>query len=111
MINSISCTTFEQNEVLAEHVTDFKNHIIANLDENQLYYLLNFKNVEFVDSSFLGALVSVYKKIHAANGVVKITGLQSSVADLLEQTRIFRIFEIYENEQEAIRSFYHTEAV
>jgi anti-sigma B factor antagonist len=67
--------------------------------------VLDFSHVDFIDSSFLGAIVSGLKKITALKGDIKIVRLQPSVRAIFELTRLYKVFEIFDDLQDAINSY------
>ncbi len=68
--------------------------------------VLNFSEITFVDSSGLGALVSLCSRGGAPNGQVVLCNLPTRVRDLLNMTKLLSLFEIYENEAAAIFALY-----
>ena len=60
---------------------------------------------EFIDSTFLGALVVSLKKITALSGDLRLVGFQPAVHSMFELTRMYRVFESFKTKDEAIRSF------
>jgi len=72
--------------------------------------LLNLANVSYVDSSGLGELVSGYTTIHKAGGELKLFNLSGNVYDLMTMTKLLTVFDVYDNESEAIQSFTSTSA-
>ncbi len=89
-------------EVSKEFKEAFLNLIETSPSKN---FILDFGKVEFVDSSFLGAIVSGLKKITALKGDIKILGLQPPVRAMFELTRLYKVFEIFENKNDAIASY------
>lgn len=73
--------------------------------EGHLKILLNLSGVTFMDSSGLGELVSGYVSAAHNNGRVKLCGLTRRIRDLLQVTRLYNVLDIYEWEDDAIRSF------
>jgi anti-sigma B factor antagonist len=67
--------------------------------------LLNLTGVSFMDSSGIGELVSGYVSVSHNHGHVKLCGLTKRVRDLLQVTRLYRVLDIYEWEEDALRSF------
>lgn len=67
--------------------------------------LLNFLNVNYIDSSGLGELVGGYITMKKIGGEIKLFNLTPNVLELMELTRLYKVFEIYTNRQEAINSF------
>lgn len=67
--------------------------------------LLNMANVAHIDSSGLGELVSAYTTLYKAGGELKLFNLSNRVHELMTMTKLLTVFDIYENESEAIQSF------
>jgi anti-sigma B factor antagonist len=67
--------------------------------------LLNLQDVATVDSSGVGEMVSVYTTVSNAGGKLKLLNLPSKVADLLQITQLITVFEVYDDEDEAVASF------
>ena len=61
--------------------------------------------MEHVDSSGLGALVSVLQWMNGNGGVIKLCCLQSRPKIVFDITKVYRIFDIYATEAEALASF------
>jgi len=67
-----------------------------------LTLLVDLKNVRFIDSSGLGALVSGFKNATVKQGVLKLSSLQPQVKSMFELTRLHRVFEIFPTEADAL---------
>ena len=67
--------------------------------------LVDLKDVRFIDSSGLGALVSGFKNAISHQGNLKLSTLQPQVKSMFELTRLHRVFEIYPSAAEALESF------
>jgi anti-sigma B factor antagonist len=67
--------------------------------------LLNFADVSFVDSSIVGEMVSTLTTVRRTGGKLKLLNLPARVRSLLSTTRLLTIFEAYDSEDEALRSF------
>ncbi|HUP63765.1 MAG TPA: STAS domain-containing protein [Thermoanaerobaculia bacterium] len=81
-------------DVIANAVKDGKNHIL--LDMNQ---------VSTIDSSGIGELVGAYTTVANRGGKLKLLHLPPKVTDLLQVTQLITVFEVYENEGDAVGSF------
>ncbi len=88
-----------------EFSADFKEKLLEKIVNETANVVVDLSNVEFVDSSFLGALVAGLKRATMRDGDLKIVGLQPPVRSMFELTRLYRIFEIFETLEEAIDSF------
>lgn len=64
--------------------------------------LLNFSGVAAVHTTGLGVLVSAYKEIVKQEGQLVFYGVPAHIHELFQVTRLVRLFEIYESEQDAI---------
>jgi anti-sigma B factor antagonist len=68
--------------------------------------ILNMANVDYVDSTGLGAMVMIATTIKRAGGKVKLLNLNKRNIELLVMTKLATIFEIFNDEQDAINSFF-----
>lgn len=67
--------------------------------------LLNLSDVSYIDSSGIGELVSGFTTVTNQGGVLKLLGLTKRVKDLLQITKLYTVFDVYDDETSAIRSF------
>jgi len=67
--------------------------------------LLNLVNVNYIDSSGLGELVSAFTTAKNQNAEVKLLNLTKKVHDLLQLTKLYTVFDIKDDEASAIASF------
>jgi anti-sigma B factor antagonist len=67
--------------------------------------LLNLGEVTYIDSSGIGELVSGFTTVTNQQGSLKLLGLNKRVKDLLQVTKLYTVFEAFEDEAEAVRSF------
>jgi len=67
--------------------------------------LLSLYDVDYIDSSGIGELVSAYTTVRNAEGELKLLNLTKRVHDLLQITRLFTVFDVQSEEEKALRSF------
>ena len=67
--------------------------------------LLNMGDVNYIDSSGLGELVSAYTTAKNQGAQVKLLNLTKKVKDVLQLTKLYTVFDVYEDEASAISSF------
>jgi len=67
--------------------------------------VLNLYDVDYIDSSGIGELVSGYTTVRGAQGELKLLNLTKRIKDLLQITRLYTVFDVRSDEDEAIRSF------
>ncbi len=82
-----------------------KEEIKALVDKEQTMIHLNLADVDFINSSGLGVLVSIMKDIRMHKGRLTLSDLASYVQEIFEITQLSHIFEIFPSESEAITSY------
>jgi anti-sigma B factor antagonist len=73
--------------------------------EKKTLILLNLAGVTFIDSCGLGELVASQVSVEKKGGEIKLIGVTDTLRELFELTRLLRVFDVYENEADAIESF------
>jgi len=84
---------------------DFKRTLVRDIESGKKRIVVDLADCEFIDSTFLGALVVSLKKITALGGDLKLVGFQPNVRSMFELTRMYRVFESFETKEEAVASF------
>jgi len=67
--------------------------------------LINLEGVSTMDSSGVGELVSTYTTVTNRGGKLKLLHLPPKVSDILQITQLITVFEVYDDEDEAVQSF------
>jgi len=67
--------------------------------------VMSLREVNYIDSGGLGTLVSLYTSARNAGGAVKLARLSQRVGDLLQVTKLLTIFEVFDDEETAAKSF------
>jgi anti-sigma B factor antagonist len=75
------------------------------LEDGRRRILLNLADVDYIDSSGIGELVSGFTAVKNQGGELKLLQLTKKVRDLLQITKLYTVFDIYADENAAIRSF------
>ncbi|MFH1198059.1 MAG: STAS domain-containing protein [bacterium] len=82
-----------------------KKILSSRIDEGYHKIIIDLSACEFMDSSFLSLLVHFLKKAVKFNGDLRLVGLQPAVKAMFELTRLYRVFEIFNDPQTAVKSF------
>ena len=85
----------------ASAAPELKAKVGARVEQGDQRLVLDLSDVEFVDSTGLGALLSVVKRM-PAGGQVVLCGCRSTLVDLMRLTRLDRVFRLYPSEAEAV---------
>lgn len=75
------------------------------VQQKRKHLLLNLANVSYVDSAGLGAIVHSYATVKNQGGSLKLLNVTKRLNDLLSITKLLTVFETFDNEAEALRSF------
>ena len=67
--------------------------------------VLNLEGVPYIDSAGLGEIVRTYTTVSRQGGSLKLLNLTKRIQDLLSITKLLTVFETFESEEEAVRSF------
>jgi len=96
---------FSGRITLGEGSALLRKTIRALLEEERNLLLLNLGDVDYIDSSGIGELVSAYTAVKNRGGDMKLLNLTKKVRDLLQITKLFTVFEVFTDENGALRSF------
>jgi anti-sigma B factor antagonist len=91
--------------VLGDESAALRDLIGELLSKGDRKIVLDLADVNYIDSSGLGALVSSFATVRRQGGELKLVKLSDKVDDLMEVTRLYTVFDIADNEEEGIRSF------
>ncbi|HTG29167.1 MAG TPA: STAS domain-containing protein [Methylomirabilota bacterium] len=75
------------------------------LDEQRLKILVDLGDINYIDSSGIGELVSAYTTAKNRGGELKLLHLTKKVHDLLQITKLYTVFDVHSDEVTALRSF------
>ena len=90
---------------LGEGGVTLREEVRKLLDEGKKKIVLNLADVNYIDSSGLGELVSAYTAVKNGGGELKLLNLTSKVRDLLVITKLVTVFDVKDNEAAAVSSF------
>lgn len=73
--------------------------------EGKTKLLLNLRGVKYVDSSGIGELIANYTTVSRQGGQLKLLNLTDRIQNLLVITKLLTVFDVYEDEATALKSF------
>jgi len=103
--NNIIIINVKEERLDAHNAGDLKSEMHNQFEMGAKNMLVDLKDVRFIDSSGLGALVSGFKNAISHQGNLKLAGLQPQVKSMFELTRLHRVFEIFASASEAQENF------
>ena len=102
---SVTVLDLSGKVTLGEDSTLLKDKLQSLLHQGRKNIILNLAQVSYVDSAGLGALVSAYTTVTREGGSLKLVNVTKRLQDLLSITKLLTVFETFDSEDEALRSF------
>jgi anti-sigma B factor antagonist len=110
MHSGVAVIEFEGPITLGEGSALLRERVMKAVAEGHKGILLDLEGVSYIDSGGLGELVSCNAVADARGADVKLLHLQKRVHGLLQITKLITVFETFEDEEQAIRSFSRSRA-
>lgn len=82
-----------------------KDKVNSLVNQGHRKIVLNLAEVPYIDSAGLGEIVRTYTTVSRQSGSLKLLNLTKRITDLLSITKLLTVFETFESENEAVRSF------
>lgn len=73
--------------------------------DNRRSIVLNLSNVDFLASAALGKLITLDRKVKNASGRLKMSNIKQEIMDVIQLTKLHKVFEIHGEEAEALAAF------
>jgi anti-sigma B factor antagonist len=86
----------------------FRDCVRGLLRDGHAKLILNFKDTPYIDSTALGEIVRSYTSATRKNGTVKLLAVTPRIHELLVVTKLLSVFDLFDDEAEAVRSFGHS---
>ena len=99
------CVVTIEGNIALDGVNEAKAYLRPHLESPDVKGLvINFDKVNFIDSSGIGLIVSIFKTMQQKEGQFALTNLSKKNEEIFSITRLNKILDIYESEQEAMQS-------
>ena len=82
-----------------------KDKVNSLVNQGQKKIVLNLADVPYIDSAGLGEIVRTYTTVSRQGGQLKLVNLTKRITDLLSITKLLTVFETFDSEPEALKSF------
>jgi anti-sigma B factor antagonist len=90
-------------ELTVTNRSELKERVLGRLDVGDRSFVIDFAKTGYIDSSGLGVLVSLSKRIREQSGRLRLAGLNEDLATLFELTKLDTLFQITETRASALR--------
>jgi anti-sigma B factor antagonist len=104
-VDGVAVVWLDGRVVLGEETGALRDKVKSLIAEGQKKLVLNMNNVTLIDSAGLGALVAAYSSTKSGGASLRLCHLGTKFNELLQLTRLITIFEVYNTQEEAIKSF------
>ncbi len=92
--------------VAGDEAIEFRRLLTEEIEQGNTRAILDLHAVDYIDSTGLGNLVSAHSAFEKADGALKLLNLSKRSAELLILTKLTTVFEMYDDEQAAVNSFF-----
>ena len=104
-VSHVTIVDIEGRITLGDETGSLRQTIRDLIEAGKKKIILNLANVDFIDSSGVGELVSGFTAVRNAGGDLKLMSLSKKVQDVLNVTKLYTVFDIKEDEFTAVKSF------
>lgn len=105
-VGDVAVVDFSGKITLGEGSAILRTTVRGLIERGHRKILLNLADVDYIDSSGIGELVSAYTAVRSASGEMKLLQLTRRVHDILQITRLVTVFDVQAEEDVAVRSFH-----
>ena len=105
VVGDVTILDLKGKMTLGEGDELLKDKINSLILQNRKRLLLNLEGVPYIDSAGLGEVVRTYTTVSRQGGKLKLLHLTKRIQDLLSITKLLTVFETYDSEPEALKSF------
>jgi len=94
---------FFEKRLDASIAEDFREEMIKFVDNGNNLFVLDISHVDFIDSRYLGTMISCFKLI-GRDGRITISGAKNFVMKLFSLTKMDAVFQMFDNEKDAVKA-------
>jgi anti-sigma B factor antagonist len=99
------CVVTVEGQLIVGNRQELKQKVLDEIERGERKFLVDFSQTGYIDSSGLGVLVSLSKKIREHGGELRLTNLNEDLKTLFELTKLDTLFQIAESRERALDSF------
>src|SRR5580698_4330 len=105
MVDGVAILDLSGRITLGEGSVQLRDAVRDLVAQGQKNILLNLSEVNYIDSSGIGELVSAFTSVKNQGGQLKLLNLTKKVHDLLQITKLYTVFDVRDDEAHAVDSF------
>jgi anti-sigma B factor antagonist len=104
-VDGVSVVALDGRIVLGEESNALREKVKSLIAEGKKKVVLNMANITFIDSAGLGTLVAAHHSAKSQGAALKLAHLGAKFQEVLQITKLLTVFDVYNNEAEAVASF------
>jgi anti-sigma B factor antagonist len=104
-VNAITILDLSGQITLGDSSAALRDEILDQTGNGSRKILLNLAEVTYIDSAGLGELTGSFTSVRNRGGQLKLLNLTKRVHDLMQITKLYTVFDVYDDEKKAIASF------
>ena len=94
-----------EGQLIVGNRQELKQKVLDELERGEKKFLIDFARTGYIDSSGLGALVSLSKRVRELGGELRLSGLNEDLRSLFELTKLDTLFAIADTPEQALANF------
>jgi anti-sigma B factor antagonist len=94
-----------EGQLVVGNRNELKEHLQGLLEKGERRFLIDFAQTGYIDSSGLGALVALARKVREEGGDLRLSGLNEDLRSLFELTKLDTLFAISDTPDQALATF------
>jgi anti-anti-sigma factor len=94
-----------EGQLIVGNRQELKQRVLEEIDKGDRKFVIDFSNTGYIDSSGLGVLVSLSKKIREQGGELRLASLNEDLRTLFELTKLDTLFRIADTRDAALEGF------
>jgi anti-sigma B factor antagonist len=94
-----------EGQLIVGNRQDLKQQVLEQLESGDRKFVIDFAKTGYIDSSGLGVLVSLSKKIREQGGELRLSSLNEDLRTLFELTKLDTLFRIADSKEQALEGF------
>jgi anti-sigma B factor antagonist len=104
-VGGVTILDLQGRILIGEGIDALRDAVGKLVESGKTKILLNLAEVPYVDSAGLGEIVRCYTTVSRKSGRLKLVNLTAKIRDLLSITKLLTVFETYDTEDQAVKSF------
>jgi len=105
-VGDVTVIDMDGRITLGEGSALLRDLVRENVARGRKKIVMNLAGINYIDSTGLGELVAGYRLVKSEGGEIKLLNLNKKVTDLLQITKLYTVFDIHNQEAQAVASFH-----